>query len=135
MHWFTIAAAVVFVAGAGTSSFAQTPAPSPTTKVMVSLTIKTGTPRDELMKAMPDEVRATVKLYLDGKIDQWYSRTDGKGVVFFINSKDADEAKALMDELPLAKSGLAEFTYTLLSPLTPLRSLLQPPAAAPRNSP
>src|SRR5947209_2845389 len=117
MHWFTIAAAVVFIAGTVTSSFAQAPAPSPATKVMVGLTIKAGAHREELMKAMPDEVRATVKLYLDGKIDQWYSRTDGKGVVFLVNSKDADEAKTLMDELPLAKSGLAEFTYTPLSPL------------------
>src|SRR5437763_1308876 len=110
-HWFTIAAAVVFSAGTATSSFAQAPAPAPAIKVMVGLMIKAGTPRDELMKAMPDEVRATVKLYLDGKIDQWYSRTDGKGVVFFLHTKDADEAKALMDELPLAKSGFAEFTY------------------------
>ena len=100
---------------------------------MVSLSIKAGVLRDELLKVMPEEVRATVKLYLDGKIDQWYSRTDGKGVVFFITRKDADEAKALMDELPLAKNGLVDFTYTPLSPLTPLRSLLQPPTATPRN--
>ncbi|SDS40803.1 hypothetical protein [Opitutus sp. GAS368] len=102
---------------------------------MVSLTIKTGVPREELMQAMPDEIRATVKLYLEGKIDQWYSRTDGQGVVFLVNGKDADEARTLMGDLPLARRGLAEFTYTPLSPLAPLKLLLQTPAAGPRNTP
>jgi len=31
------------------------------------------------MNVMPAEIRATVKLYLDGKIRQWYSRGDGRG--------------------------------------------------------
>ena len=43
---------------------------------------------------MPDEVRATLKLYLDGKIQQWYSRSDGRGVIFILNCTTAAEAKA-----------------------------------------
>ncbi len=76
-----------------------------------------------------------MKLYLDGKIDQWFSRSDGKGVVFIVNGKDTDEAKTLMDELPLAKSGLVDFTYTPLSPLMPLRTLLQSSGAGPKHTP
>ena len=30
------------------------------------------------MAVIPEEIRAIVKLYLDGKIRQWYSRGDGK---------------------------------------------------------
>jgi len=30
------------------------------------------------MAIMPAEIRATVKLYLDGTIGQWYSKGDGK---------------------------------------------------------
>ena len=32
------------------------------------------------MKIMPAEIRATVPLYLDGKIQQWFTRGDGRGV-------------------------------------------------------
>ena len=56
--------------------------PSPkTTEVMVILTAKEGVTRQQIMNVMPAEVRATVKLYLDGRIRQWHSRGDGKGVV------------------------------------------------------
>jgi hypothetical protein len=78
------------------------------------------------MKVMPDEVRATLKLYLDGKIQQWYSRSDGRGVIFILNCTTAAEAKAITDGLPLSKANLATFEYTPLSPLAPLRMLLQP---------
>ena len=46
---------------------------------MVILTVKEGVTRQQIMNIMPAELRATVKLYLDGKIRQWYSRGDGKG--------------------------------------------------------
>jgi hypothetical protein len=42
------------------------------------------------MAVIPDEIQATVKLYLDGKIRQWYSRGDGKGVVFLVDAKTED---------------------------------------------
>jgi hypothetical protein len=48
---------------------------------MVILTAKEGVTRQQIMNIMPAEVRATVKLYLDGTIRQWYSRGDGKGVI------------------------------------------------------
>ena len=46
-----------------------------------------------------------MKLYLDGKIRQWYSRGDGKGVVFLVDAKTEDETHAtLMETLPLARN-------------------------------
>jgi hypothetical protein len=62
-------------------------APSPTiTEVMVILTARQGVTRQQIMTLMPAEIRATVKLYLDGKIRQWYSRGDGKGVILLIDA-------------------------------------------------
>ncbi len=112
------------------SATAQPPAPTPMTAVLVNLTIKPEVDRTQVMKLMPDEVRATLKLYLDGRIQQWYSRADGRGVIFILNSTDAAAAKAMMEELPLAKSGLANLEYTALGPLSPLRALLTPPQAS-----
>jgi len=34
---------------------------------------------------LPTDVRETAQLYLDGKIDQWYSLEDRPGVVFILN--------------------------------------------------
>ncbi len=105
---------------------AQAPAATAPTQVLTALTVKADIDRSQLTKVMPDEVRATLKLYLDGKIQQWYSRSDGRGVIFILNCTTAAEAKAITDNLPLSKANLATFEYTPLSPLAPLRMLLQP---------
>jgi hypothetical protein len=83
------------------------------------------TPR-QVMAVMPDEVDATVRLYLDGKIREWYSRGDGKGVVFLIEAKSEDEAKAIVETLPLAKAQLMDHQYIPVGPLMPLRMLVGP---------
>jgi len=95
-----------------------------TTEVMVILTAKQGVTREQIMKVMPAEIRATVKLYLDGKIRQWYSRGDGRGVVLFLDVKTVDEAHAVMDTLPLSKENLMDHEYLPVGPLLPLAGLL-----------
>ena len=55
------------------------------------------------MAVIPAEIRATLKLYFDAKIRQWYSRSDGKGVIFLVEATSEDEARTLMETLPLAK--------------------------------
>jgi hypothetical protein len=99
--------------------------PSPrTTEVMVILTAKQGVTLQQIMNIMPAEVRATVKLYLDGKIRQWYSKGDGRGVVLFLDVKTVDEAHAVMDTLPLSKENLMDHEYTPVGPLLPLAGLI-----------
>src|ERR1700726_2331888 len=99
--------------------------PTPkTTEVMVILTIKQGVTRQQIMNIMPDEIRATVKLYLSGKIRQWYSRGDGKGVIVFIDATTVDEARSVMESLPLAKEGLMDHEYIPVGPLMPLGALI-----------
>ena len=124
--------ALGFTTLATTISGQAPPTPVPTTAVLVNLTIKPGVDRQELMKVMPDEVRATVKLYLDGKIQQWFSRTDGRGVMFMLNSTTVSDAKAVMEQLPLSKANMDDLEFTPLGPLNPLRALIAPPAAAPK---
>jgi hypothetical protein len=69
-----------------------------------------------------------VKLYLDGKIQQWYSRGDGKGVIFLVNANTDDEARAITETLPLAKDELIDHEYIPVGPLMPLRALMGPVA-------
>ena len=106
---------------------ASTPAgvPTPkTTEVMVILTSRQGVSCEQIMKVMPAEIRATVKLYLDGKIRQWYSRGDGRGVVLFLDVNTIEEAQAIMDSLPLSKESLLDHNYIPVGPLLPLAILV-----------
>jgi hypothetical protein len=112
---------------------AQPPAPTPTTAVLVNLTIKPEADRAQVMKTLPEEVRETVKLYLDGNIQQWFSRSDGRGVIFIVNASDAAGAETIMGGLPLAKSGLVNLEYTAVGPLSPLRALLTPSPGEPKQ--
>ena len=94
-----------------------------TTEVIVIETPKQGVTPQQIMTVIPEEIKATVKLYLNGKIRQWYSRGDGKGVVFVVDAKTEDEARAIMETLPLAKEHLMDHQYIPVGPLMPLRAL------------
>jgi len=97
-----------------------------TTQVLVIETPRQGVTVSQIMAIMPSEVQATVKLYLDGKIREWYSRGNGKGVVFLVDAKSEDEAKAIIETLPLAKENLMDHEYIPIGPLMPLRMLISP---------
>jgi hypothetical protein len=77
---------------------------------------------------LPQEVRETVKLYLEGKIDQWYVRKDAASVVFILNITDVNEARRTLAQLPLGRANLMEFDLIPLGPLSPLAALGSPPA-------
>ena len=109
----------------GVASSVPTPK---TTGVVVIETPKQGVTPQQILAVIPEEVRATVRLYLGGKIREWYSRGDGKGVIFLVDAKTVDEARALMETLPLANTNLIDHEYIPVGPLMPLRALMGPGA-------
>jgi hypothetical protein len=114
------------------SAIAQVQAPalsSTITGVIVILTMKAGVTREQVMAIMPAEVRDTVQLYLNGKIREWYSRGDGRGAVFLLDTRDVVEAEAIMEGLPLAKKGVMDHEYIAVGPLLPLRLFMANSAA------
>jgi hypothetical protein len=109
-------------------SLAQAQAASPTTTgVMVIITVKAGVTREQVMAVMPAEIRQTVQLYLNGKIREWYSRGDGRGVVLLLDTRDVAEAQTIMEGLPLARQDLMDHEYIAVGPLLPLRLLMANP--------
>ena len=94
-----------------------------TTAVLVIATPKQGVTPQQIMAVIPEEVQETVKLYLDGKIREWYSRGDGKGVIILLDVKTEDEARKIVETLPLAKEQLLDHQYIPVGPLMPLRAL------------
>ena len=103
----------------------STPPQPKITGVLAMLSPKPGVTVAQVMNIMPAEIRATVPLYLDGKIQQWYTRGDGKGVIFLLNCKDEAEARALLETLPLSKENLMDEQFIPVGPLLPLGVLLR----------
>src|SRR6201997_3650106 len=103
----------------------STPPQPKITGVLTILTPKPGVTVEQVMKIMPAEIRATVPLYLDGKIQQWFTRGDGKGVIFILNCKDVVEARALIESLPPPQEKPVAEEFIPVGPLLPLGILLR----------
>ncbi|WP_018432760.1 hypothetical protein [Paraburkholderia atlantica] len=104
-----------------------TPMPStPTTKILVIGTFPPGTDMKLVQHILPGEVRETAQLYLDGKVDQWYSLQDRAGVAFILNVTDVGQAHEMLEALPLGKAHLMTFSLLPIGPLKPLGKLLNP---------
>ena len=73
-------ALILSLAGSGAGQAQPTPTSTPTTKILAIGTINPGVDQAKVLAILPDEVRDTVNLYLDGKIDQWHSLQDRPGV-------------------------------------------------------
>jgi hypothetical protein len=80
---------------------------------------------EQKAQVMSKEVPATVKLYLDGKIEQFWFRQDKPGVVFLMNVESIEDAEAAMEALPLTSGGWAKHELMQVGPLAPLAILLQ----------
>ena len=80
---------------------------------------------EQRKEIMPKEVPATLKHYLEGKIEQFWYRQDAPGVIFLMNVASVDEAKAELDTLPLVIGGFAKYQLIPVGPLAPLGLLIQ----------
>ncbi len=105
----------------------------PTTKILAIGSIVTPLTAKQRSSIMPSEVAETLKLYLAGKIDQWWVRQDNRGVVFLMNSTSEQEARELLRQLPLGRAKLMEFDFLPLGPLSPLNLLLNGSNPAPQK--
>ena len=116
------AAALVAAAPGAMAQPASTP--TPTTRILAIGTIQPGADLQQVRRILPGEMQATAELYLQGKIDQWYSLQGRPGVVFILNVTDPAMAKEMLEALPLGREHLMSFELVPLGPLTPLRQLL-----------
>ena len=123
-HALAAGLALIFGLTGSTSGHAQLPTTStPTTRILAIGTINPGVDQAKVLAILPNEVRETVSLYLDGKIDQWYSLQDRRGVAFILNVTDPTAAHEMLEKLPLGQAHLMSFELIPLGPLNPLRQL------------
>ena len=120
---------ILFIAGP--SAAQHTSPPTPTTRILAIGTVNPGVDPAAVKSILPTEVRETLKLYLDGKIDQWFSLQGRNGVAFILNGTDATAAQDMLETLPLGQAHLMSFELIPLAPLNPLRQLREIGAGAP----
>lgn len=92
-------------------------------KVMAVGTLKPLTP-EQRKQYLPAEVPATLQLYLDDKMEQFWLRENEAGVIFLMNVASVDEADRLLKALPLGKADLLTFELLPVGPLLPLGMLM-----------
>jgi hypothetical protein len=80
---------------------------------------------EERQQVMSKEVPATLKHYLEGRIEQFWYRSDKPGVIFLMNVESVEQAKATVDALPLTSGSFAQYELMSIGPLAPLALLLQ----------
>ena len=119
----TIAATFASLFLSGPSVAQPAKPPTPTTRILAIGTVNSGADPATVGSILPNEVRETVKLYLDGKIDQWFSLQDRNGVAFILNVTDPAAAHDMLEKLPLGQAHLMSFELIPLAPLNPLRQL------------
>jgi hypothetical protein len=74
---------------------------------------------------LPREVPATLQLYLEGKMEQFWLREDEAGVIFLMSVGSVDEADQILKALPLGQAGLLTFDLMPVGPLMPLGLLMK----------
>lgn len=79
---------------------------------------------EKLKQHMPNEVPSTLKLYLEGKVEQFWFR-EKIGPIFLMNVESVEQAQATLNALPLVAEGLMKYEYLPVTPLSPLGLLIQ----------
>ena len=93
-------------------------------KVMAIGTLKRLS-QEQRQRYLPKEVPATLQLYLDGKMEQFWMRDKEEGVIFLMNMDSLDEADRLLKALPLGQNNLLTFDLMSIGPLLPLGLLMK----------
>ena len=101
--------------------------PTPTNRILAIGRFNAPPTPDQLKLLASQEVPDTLRLYLAGKIDQWYSIQNYNGVVFILNASTVEEAHTMLEALPLGQAKLMTFQLIPLGPLSPLALLLPKP--------
>lgn len=104
---------------------ASSPLPAvPTTRILAIGRFNAPPTPEQFKILSSQEVPDTLRLYLAGKIDQWYSINNDNGVVFILNLSTVEEAHSMLEALPLGKARLMTFQLIPIGPISPLALLL-----------
>jgi hypothetical protein len=93
-------------------------------KVFALYSLKAPLTPEQRKELMPLEVPATLKHYLEGKVEQFWFR-ENAGPIFLMNVASVEEAKVTLSNLPLLANNLVTLELMPVVPLMPLGLLIQ----------
>jgi hypothetical protein len=93
-------------------------------KVFALYSLKAPLSPEQRKELMPHEVPATLKHYLEGKVEQFWFR-ENAGPIFLMNVESVEEARATLSKLPLMANNLVNLELLPVVPLLPLGMLIQ----------
>jgi hypothetical protein len=86
-----------------------------TLKVMAIGTLKPLSP-EQRQRYLPQEVPATLQLYLDGKMEPFWLRHKEEGVIFLMSVDSLADADQLLKALPLVQNDQLRFASCRSAP-------------------
>ncbi|MEV6065089.1 hypothetical protein AB0L82_00915 [Nocardia sp. NPDC052001] len=93
-------------------------------KVITFDRFKPGVTLETITPFLPEEVANVWRLWKAGIVRENYARADEPGVVIVFEVDSVEEAKRYIDDFPLTKKGLLEWTYVPVTAPLPLEALM-----------
>jgi hypothetical protein len=93
-------------------------------KVFAIGTLTKQLPDAEREALLRNEVPHTLRMYLDGAIEQFWFRQDRPGPIFLMEVDAIEEAKAAIGAMPIVIAGVATYDFIPVGPLAPLGRLI-----------
>jgi len=84
-------------------------------KVIVIAT-RRDAPDEEFAPHLAPEAKMALGFFADDILREIYSRKDGRGAILVMETKDEDEARKILSELPLVKAGLLDLDFYPVGP-------------------
>lgn len=95
-------------------------------KIIAYDAFKTGVTLDDLRPYLKEEVSNVWRLWKAGIVRENYARADIGGVVIVFECDTVEDAKRHVDDFPLSKAGLLNWTFIPLDAPLPLEFLFDP---------
>lgn len=92
-------------------------------KILAITKFPPGITIEKLLPHQVEEVSGVWELYSGNLIREMYSRADKPGAVLILECASVEEAKEVLDKLPLVKSSLLDFEIIPLGPFHSLERL------------
>ncbi len=92
-------------------------------KILALDKILPGATKEKIYPHLKEEAAKAWELHNAGMFREMYFRTDRAGAVLILECADVEEARKLLDSLPLVTAGLVDFDIIPLGPFMPLATL------------
>lgn len=94
-------------------------------KILAIDTVREDASPDVIRANFLKEVAHTIKMYLADVVREVYFRQDRSGTVMVLEAPSVEEARTLIDTLPLVRQGQIGFELIPLGPYVPLGLLIE----------